>query len=82
MVAYAPLYPAAHSRRTLAELDREVREHLADPATLAMAHLLVAAWGGKPPGQAHPECQTTRLQLNPRKFWEVGVCASGYRFAA
>jgi SAM-dependent methyltransferase len=71
VVAYAPLYPAGHSRRTLlpdlvrtlrplifefglsdeqelAELDREVREHLADPATLTMAHLLMVAWGRKP----------------------------------
>jgi hypothetical protein len=30
----------------LDELDREVRAHLANPATLAMAHLLVA-WGRK-----------------------------------
>jgi SAM-dependent methyltransferase len=71
VVAYAPLYPAGHSRRTilpdlirslrpvilelglsdereLAELDRAVREHLADPRTVALAHLLVVTWGRKP----------------------------------
>jgi hypothetical protein len=32
----------------LAELDREVRAHLADPATLVIAHLLMVAWGRKP----------------------------------
>jgi SAM-dependent methyltransferase len=71
VVAYAPLYPAGHSRRTLlpdlvctlrplilrfglsdeqelAALDREVRAHLADPATLALAHLLMVVWGRKP----------------------------------
>ena len=32
----------------LAELDRAVRAHLADPRTLMMPHLLVAAWGRKP----------------------------------
>jgi SAM-dependent methyltransferase len=71
VVAYAPLYPAGHSRRTilpdlvrslrpvilelglsdeqeLAELDREVRVHLADPATITMAHLLMVVWGRKP----------------------------------
>jgi ubiquinone/menaquinone biosynthesis C-methylase UbiE len=35
--------------RELAELDRTVREHLADPRTLMMPHLLVVAWGRKPP---------------------------------
>lgn len=35
--------------RELAELDRAVREHLADPRTLMMPHLLVVAWGRKPP---------------------------------
>ena len=34
--------------RELAELDRAVRQHLADPRTLMMPHLLVAAWGRKP----------------------------------
>jgi ubiquinone/menaquinone biosynthesis C-methylase UbiE len=34
--------------RELAELDRAVREHLADPRTLMMPHLLVVAWGRKP----------------------------------
>jgi SAM-dependent methyltransferase len=33
----------------LAELDRAVRAHLADPRTLMMPHLLVVAWGRKPP---------------------------------
>jgi ubiquinone/menaquinone biosynthesis C-methylase UbiE len=32
----------------LDELDRAVRAHLADPDTLMMPHLLVAAWGRKP----------------------------------
>jgi SAM-dependent methyltransferase len=32
----------------LAELDRAVREHLADPRTLMLAHLLVVTWGRKP----------------------------------
>jgi ubiquinone/menaquinone biosynthesis C-methylase UbiE len=36
--------------REVAELDRTVREHLADPRTLVMPHLLVAAWGRKPAG--------------------------------
>jgi hypothetical protein len=30
------------------ELDRTVREHLAEPSTLMMPHLLVVAWGRKP----------------------------------
>jgi ubiquinone/menaquinone biosynthesis C-methylase UbiE len=34
----------------LAGLDRTVREHLADPRTLTMPHLLVAAWGRRPAG--------------------------------
>jgi SAM-dependent methyltransferase len=34
--------------RELAELDRAVREHLADPHTVALAHLLVVTWGRKP----------------------------------
>jgi trans-aconitate methyltransferase len=33
----------------LTELDRAVRQHLANPRTLVMAHLLVVAWGRKPP---------------------------------
>ena len=32
----------------LTELDRAVRQHLADPRTLVMTHLLVVAWGRKP----------------------------------
>jgi ubiquinone/menaquinone biosynthesis C-methylase UbiE len=35
--------------RELAELDQAVREHLADPRTVALAHLLVVTWGRKPP---------------------------------
>jgi hypothetical protein len=35
--------------RELAELDRAVREHLADPRTLIAPHLLIVAWGRKPP---------------------------------
>jgi SAM-dependent methyltransferase len=34
--------------RELAELDSAVREHLADPRTLMMPHLMVVAWGRKP----------------------------------
>jgi len=34
--------------RELTELDQEVREHLADPGTLSLAHLLVVTWGRKP----------------------------------
>jgi ubiquinone/menaquinone biosynthesis C-methylase UbiE len=71
VAAYASVYLAGHSRRTilpdlvrsvrpmilelglcdereLAELDRAVREHLADPRTLMMPHLLIVAWGRKP----------------------------------
>lgn len=71
VVVHAPVYPAAHSRRTilpdlvrslrpmiielglsdereLAELDQAVREHLADPRTLTLAHLFVVTWGRKP----------------------------------
>lgn len=47
------LYPIIIERgladeRELAEVDRAVREHLADPCTLVMPHLLFAAWGRKP----------------------------------
>ena len=34
--------------RELTELDRAVREHLADPRTVMMSHLLIVAWGRKP----------------------------------
>jgi hypothetical protein len=34
--------------RELAGIDRAVRRHLADPRTLVMPHLLMAAWGRKP----------------------------------
>ena len=34
--------------RELADLDRAVREHLADPRTVVMSHLLVVAWARKP----------------------------------
>ena len=34
--------------RELRELDHAVRVHLADPRTLMMPHLLIAAWGRKP----------------------------------
>jgi SAM-dependent methyltransferase len=36
------------SERELDDLDLEVREHLADPRTLVMSHLLVAVWARKP----------------------------------
>ena len=35
--------------RELAGIDRAVRQHLADPRTLVMSHLLIVAWGRKPP---------------------------------
>jgi ubiquinone/menaquinone biosynthesis C-methylase UbiE len=34
--------------RELAEVDRAVREHLADPRTLMLPHLLIVTWGRKP----------------------------------
>ena len=34
--------------RELADLDRAVHEHLADPRTVVMSHLLVVAWARKP----------------------------------
>jgi hypothetical protein len=34
--------------RELAGIDRAVRRHLADPRTVVMPHLLMAAWGRKP----------------------------------
>jgi SAM-dependent methyltransferase len=36
--------------RELAELDRDVRQHLADPRTLMMPHLLMMTWARKPGG--------------------------------
>jgi SAM-dependent methyltransferase len=36
------------SERELVDLDKQVREHLADPETVVMPHLLFAAWGRKP----------------------------------
>jgi ubiquinone/menaquinone biosynthesis C-methylase UbiE len=38
------------SERELDEVDHAVREHLSDPDTLMMPHLLVLAWGRKPDG--------------------------------
>ena len=34
--------------RELEELDRAAREHLDDPDTLVLPHLLFLAWGRKP----------------------------------
>jgi len=34
--------------RELDELDRAAREHLGDPDTLVLPHLLFLAWGRKP----------------------------------
>ena len=34
--------------RELSELDHAVRAHLADPRTLMMPHLLIAAWRREP----------------------------------
>jgi hypothetical protein len=36
------------SERELDEIDRAAREHLNDPETLVMPHLLFLAWGRKP----------------------------------
>jgi hypothetical protein len=36
------------TEQELDELDRAAREHLDDPDTLVMPHLLVLAWGRKP----------------------------------
>ncbi len=41
------------SREELERLDRDVREHLADPDTLTMTVLYVLAWGRKPFGNGH-----------------------------
>jgi SAM-dependent methyltransferase len=38
------------NERELSDLDRAVREHLADPRTVAIGHLLFVAWGRKPAG--------------------------------
>jgi hypothetical protein len=35
--------------RELDEIDRAAREHMDDPDTLVMPHLLFLAWGRKPP---------------------------------
>jgi hypothetical protein len=34
--------------RELDQVDRAVRDHLADPGTLMLPHLLFLAWGRKP----------------------------------
>ena len=39
------------SERELDEVDHAVREHLRDPGTLMLPHLLILAWGRKPDGQ-------------------------------
>ena len=36
------------SERELAELDRAVAEHLDDPRTLVLPHLIFLVWGRKP----------------------------------
>ena len=41
------------SERELSDLDQAVREHLADPRTVAIGHLLFVAWGRKPTGPPH-----------------------------
>ena len=38
------------NERELSDLDRAVREHLTDPHTVAIGHLLFVAWGRKPTG--------------------------------
>jgi SAM-dependent methyltransferase len=38
------------NERELSDLDRAVREHLTDPRTVAIGHLLFVAWGRKPTG--------------------------------
>ena len=42
----------------LDELDRAVRAHLAEPATLTVPHLLFSAWGRKPTGTPDNEAPT------------------------
>jgi hypothetical protein len=36
--------------RELDEVDDEVRQHLADPRTLVIPHLMMAVWARKPGG--------------------------------
>ena len=50
--------------RELGEVDRAVREHLAEPRTVTMPHLLIAAWAARPPDAE--ECRTPGLELNSR----------------
>ena len=38
------------NERELSDLDQEVRDHLTDPRTVAIGHLLFVAWGRKPAG--------------------------------
>jgi SAM-dependent methyltransferase len=42
------------SERELDEVDQAVREHLSDPGTLMLPHLLFLAWGRKPNGAVTP----------------------------
>lgn len=48
------------SERELDEVDQAVREHLSDPATLMLPHLLFLAWGRKPDSPNTPGEGTTR----------------------
>ncbi len=41
------------SERELTEIDQAVRQHLADPRTLVMSHLLIVARGRKPVSSRH-----------------------------
>jgi SAM-dependent methyltransferase len=47
------------SERELDEVDQAVREHLSDPDTLMLPHLLFLAWGRKPAVAATPGEHTT-----------------------
>jgi SAM-dependent methyltransferase len=52
------------SERELDEVDQAVREHLNDPGTLMLPHLLFLAWGRKPGRPATPGKRATRRNSN------------------
>ena len=47
------------SERELDEVDQAVREHLSDPGTLMLPHLLFLAWARKPDRPAVPDERAT-----------------------
>ena len=59
------------TERELDEVDQAVREHLSNPDTLMLPHLLFLAWGRKPAGAA-----TTGENAGPRRYRQD---ADGYR---